>query len=90
MSQGTVAWSRAHRGVPKSRSEDLCTAHRYRPRGQCYPITHSPTQTNKASSPNLGLWNQQANLSEGTLRITCGRGPPPSSPLPITHSPVTA
>lgn len=27
---------------------------------------------------------------QGTLRITRGRGPPPSFPLPIPHSPVTA
>lgn len=44
---------------------------------------HSPTQTKKAASPNLGLWNQQANLYEGTLRITRGRGLPPDFPLPI-------
>lgn len=45
---------------------------------------HSPTQTKKPSSPNLGLWNQQANLYEGTLIITRGRGPPPNFPSPIT------
>lgn len=45
-------------------------------------LTHQ-TQTKKASSPNLGLWNQQANLYEGTLRITHGRGLPPDFPLLI-------
>lgn len=42
-------------GSPQSRCEELCMVQWYIPGGQCYHITHSPTHTKKASSPNLGL-----------------------------------
>lgn len=72
----------SHRGVPES--QGLCTAHWCIPGGHVNDLTHQLKPKRLHSNPNLGLWDQQANLSGDTKNHPWER---PSSQFSSTHPP---